>query len=146
MNILLNVVTSDMQSGWEFVYNILEISDSEDKQLPINIISRLVNDIGLHRLAAVGKLHSLCLKEMKICGDGLLLGRLVDLVWVVAKHINLWTAWLETIRSIKDIYKMTLSTPLLQLFYRICNQCILQRQTKAVSIASPASEQFNEEN
>lgn len=45
INVLLNVVSKDMRSGWEEIYTILEISDSEDKTVVMKVINRLVKDI-----------------------------------------------------------------------------------------------------
>ena len=41
-NILLNVITSDLRSGWESVYSILDILDTKDKQLVVRILTRLL--------------------------------------------------------------------------------------------------------
>lgn len=45
INVLLNIVSKDMRSGWDEIYTILEISDSEDKTVVMKVINRLVKDI-----------------------------------------------------------------------------------------------------
>lgn len=41
-NVLLNVITSDLRSGWESLYSILDNLDTKDKQLVVRILSRLL--------------------------------------------------------------------------------------------------------
>lgn len=41
-NILLNVITSDLRSGWESLYSILDILDTKDKLLVVKILTRLL--------------------------------------------------------------------------------------------------------
>jgi hypothetical protein len=47
INILLNVVSKDLKSGWDELYTILEISDSEDKSVVMKVVNRLIQEIGL---------------------------------------------------------------------------------------------------
>jgi hypothetical protein len=45
INILLNVVCREMRSGWEELYTMLELSDSEDNTVVMKVVNRLVRDV-----------------------------------------------------------------------------------------------------
>lgn len=62
INVLLNVVSRDMRSGWNEIYTILEISDSEDKTVVMKVINRLAKDIGLQNVSNLIKLHQILIK------------------------------------------------------------------------------------
>ncbi len=38
INILQNVVSNDISSGWEIIYEILNINDSEDKTVVMKVV------------------------------------------------------------------------------------------------------------
>lgn len=69
-NVLLNLITTDLRDGWESIYQILDILDTKDKQLVVRILNRLIGEIGLARLTNLPRLHSICIKELRICGEG----------------------------------------------------------------------------
>ncbi len=66
-NILLNLITSDLRDGWESIYQILDVLDTKDKQLVIRILDRLIGEVGMARLTNLTRLHSICIKELRIC-------------------------------------------------------------------------------
>ena len=51
INILQNVVSTDISSGWEIIYEILNINDSEDKTVVMKVVERLVKEVGYKRLS-----------------------------------------------------------------------------------------------
>lgn len=61
-NILLNVVCKEMRSGWEELYNMLEISDSDDKAVVMKVVTRLIKDVQLPNLTNTLRLHQILLK------------------------------------------------------------------------------------
>lgn len=62
INILLNVVSSDISSGWEIIYQILNINDSEDKTIVMKVVERLVKEVGYSKLTSLDKLHQILIK------------------------------------------------------------------------------------
>lgn len=45
-------------------------------------------------------------------------------LWDLSAFIDEAQTWLETIRSIKDIFKMTLNPDIMNIFIRLANKCI----------------------
>ena len=66
INILLNVVSKDMNSGWDSLYTILEVVDSEDQGVVMRVIHRLLTDLNLNRIGNLQRLHAILVKELRI--------------------------------------------------------------------------------
>ena len=66
INILLNVVSKDMNSGWDSLYTILEVVDSEDQGVVMRVVNRLLNDLSSDRIGNLQRLHAILVKELKI--------------------------------------------------------------------------------
>jgi len=68
-NVLLNLITPDLRGGWDPLYEILDILDTRDKQLVALILSRLAGEVGLANLSSLPKLHTICIKELRVCNN-----------------------------------------------------------------------------
>jgi len=66
INILQNVVSNDINSGWEIIYEILNINDSEDKTVVMKVVERLVKEVGYKKLTSLEKLHMILIKELRV--------------------------------------------------------------------------------
>ncbi|CAM6006168.1 unnamed protein product [Sphagnum balticum] len=132
LNILANLVTADLRAGWEDVYALLNTADCPDKRLVLKIVNRLLSEVGFPRLTALPRLHSVCIKELRTCPDPEIVEQLTTRVWEISEYIDSPDIWLETMRSTKDIYKMSLNADLLALFVRIANRCLV-RKSEGVS-------------
>jgi hypothetical protein len=65
------------------------------------------------------------IKELRVNVSTLtLIDAIMERVWEVAEEIDRVETWLDTLKSVKDIYKMSLNNKLLGFFFRICNRCI----------------------
>ncbi len=85
INILQNVVSSDIVSGWEIIYEILNINDSEDKTVVMKVVERLVKEVGYKRLTALEKLHMILIKELRVnVGTLTLIEAILGRLWEVA--------------------------------------------------------------
>ena len=125
INILQNVVSNDINSGWEIIYEILNINDSEDKTVVMKVVERLVKEVGYKKLTSLEKLHMILIKELRVnVATITLIEAILNRLWQVSQEINKQDIWLETMRSVKDIYKMSLNNKLLGFFFKICNKCI----------------------
>ena len=61
-NVMLNLITSNLRGGWDSIYNILDVLDTDDKKLIVNLIGRLLREVGLDRLGNLSRLHTICIK------------------------------------------------------------------------------------
>ena len=61
-NVMLNMITSNLRGGWDSIYNILDVLDTDDKKLIVNLIGRLLREVGLDRLGNLSRLHTICIK------------------------------------------------------------------------------------
>lgn len=68
INILLNVVSKDMRGGWDPLYSILEVADSEDEGVVMRVIHRLITEVGLPRIGNLHRLHQILVKELRVAG------------------------------------------------------------------------------
>ena len=98
--------------------------DTKDKQLVVKLIARLINEVGLPRLGNLPRLHSICIKELRVCGDANATDQLLSHLWDLSSFIDQPTAWLETVRSIKDIFKISLNPEIINVLVRLCNKCV----------------------
>ena len=49
-NVMMNLITSHLRGGWESIYSILDVLDTNDKELIVTLIGRLISEVGLHHL------------------------------------------------------------------------------------------------
>ena len=61
-NVLQNLITVNLRGGWESIYSILDVLDTNDKELIVIIINRLIGEVGLDRLGNLPRLHTICIK------------------------------------------------------------------------------------
>jgi hypothetical protein len=123
-NVLLNLITPDMRGGWEPVYAIMDVLDTRDSQLVVRIVRRCINEVGLARLTSLSKLHAICIKELRVCGEESAIEGLLGQVWELSQFIDDMNTWVETVRSIKDIFKISLNHELMLVFVRMANRCL----------------------
>ena len=123
-NVLLNLITSNLRGGWDPIYSILDVLDTKDKQLMVKLIGRLIGEVGLNRLGNLPRLHTICIKELRICSDPTATEQLLSQLWELSSFIDEADIWLETIRSIKDIFKISLNPDIMNIFVKLSNRCI----------------------
>lgn len=87
-NVMLNLIISDIRSGWDEIYSILDVLDTKDKQLVVKLIGRLINEVGLERLGNLQRLHSICIKELRVCGDSNATDQLLSQLWELSSFID----------------------------------------------------------
>jgi hypothetical protein len=87
-NVMLNLITSNLRGGWDAIYSILDVLDTRDKQLVVNIIGRLIKEVGLDRLGNLPRLHAICIKELRVCGDAAATEQLLSQLWELSSFID----------------------------------------------------------
>jgi hypothetical protein len=92
----------------------------------MKVVERLIREVGYDRLTGLVKLHQILIKELRVNVNTVtLIEAILKRLWEVAEVIEKREIWLETMKSVKDIYKMSLNNKLLGFFFRICNKCII---------------------
>ena len=80
-NVLQNLITENLRGGWDSIYNILDVLDTKDKELVVKLIGRLVGEVGLDRLGNLPRLHTICIKELRVCTEPKVIEKLLSQLW-----------------------------------------------------------------
>ena len=55
--------------------------DTGDRMLVPKIVGRLINEVGLERLTSLSRLHSICIKELRLAQDQSTSEILLKYIW-----------------------------------------------------------------
>ena len=89
----------------------------------MRVINRMIKDIGLERIGNLIRLHQILIKELRIAKPESV-KEVIERLFEVSKQFNRMDIWLETLTYVKDIYKATTNSMILEFFYLVCNSCL----------------------